>query len=125
MRLLARRVRYFNDEIANHDTPIKQLVNDTAPQLLTEPGVGHVTRDVVHRLATHPGGCHNEAVFARLGCVAPLPATSAVGGGRISDGRDGKRTGKTGHQRSLAVTNGHSKTNHDQERNALTRLGEH
>ena len=44
--------------------------------------------------------------------------------GRNSDGRDGKRTGNTGQQRSLAVNNGHSKTTTDQERNALTRLGE-
>ena len=44
--------------------------------------------------------------------------------GRNSDGRDGKRTGNTGHVRSLTVDNGHSKTDHDQERNALTRVGE-
>ena len=37
-------------------------------------------------------------------------ADSAANRGRNSDGRDGKKTGHTGHQRSLAVNNGHSKT---------------
>ena len=41
-----------------------------------------------------------------------------------TDGGNGKRTGHTGHQRSLTVNNGHSKTGADLGRNALTRLGE-
>jgi hypothetical protein len=45
-------------------------------------------------------------------------------GGRKSDGRDGKRTGNTGHHRSLTVNNGHSKTGPEQGRNAVTRAGE-
>jgi hypothetical protein len=45
-------------------------------------------------------------------------------GGRKSDGPDGKRTGNTGHQRSLPVNNGHTKTVADQGRNPLTRVGE-
>jgi hypothetical protein len=44
--------------------------------------------------------------------------------GRNSDGRNGIRTGNTGHQRSLTVNNGHSKTRPDQGCNALTRAGE-
>jgi hypothetical protein len=41
--------------------------------------------------------------------------------GRKKDGWDGKRTGNTGHLRSLAVTKGHSKTPTDQGRKPLTR----
>jgi hypothetical protein len=51
--------------------------------------------------------------------------TYAYDVGRNSDGRDGERTGNTGHQRSLTVNNGHSKRSTDQERNAVTRVGEH
>ena len=67
-----------------------------------------------------------SATFLRsLGDPAQRDRPPGVGGGRNSDGRDGKRTGNTGQQRSLTVNNGHSKTGHDQVDNALTRLGEH
>ncbi len=54
---------------------------------------------------------------ATAGCHRPRTA------GRKSDGRDGNRTGNTGHQRSLTVNNGQSKTGPDQGHNALTRVG--
>ena len=91
MRLLAQRARHFNDEIAAHDTAIKQLVNDAAPQLLDEPGIGHVTAAMFYIAWSHPGRCRNEAAFARLGGVAPLPATSGQTQDRHRLNRSGDR----------------------------------
>jgi hypothetical protein len=43
MRSIARRISFLTDEIALHDTAMKQLIDEAAPQLVAEPGIGHVT----------------------------------------------------------------------------------
>lgn len=76
LRCLARRVQHLTDEIKTHDTAIRALLDQAAPQLIEQPGIGHVTAAAFDIAWSHPGRCRNEAAFARLAGVAPLPATS-------------------------------------------------
>ena len=91
MRSIARRVICFNDEIALHDTAMKQLIDEAAPQLVAEPGIGYVTAAMFYIAWSHPGRCRNEAAFARLGGAAPLPATSGQSQDRHRPNRSGDR----------------------------------
>jgi len=91
MRSIARRIICFNDEVALHDTAMKQLIDDAAPQLVAEPGIGHVTAAMFYIAWSHPGRCRNEAAFARLGGAAPLPATSGQSQDRHRLNRSGDR----------------------------------
>ncbi len=50
--VVARRIQHFNDEIELHDIAMKELVDDTAPQLVAQPGVGYVT--AARRIVTCP-----------------------------------------------------------------------
>ncbi len=76
MRALARRIRFLGEEIRDHNSALKTLVGEVAPQFVTEPGIGVVTAAMLYVAWSHPGRCRNEAAYARLGGVAPLPATS-------------------------------------------------
>jgi len=91
MRLIARRIICFNDEVAVHDLAMKQLIDEAAPQLVAEPGIGHVTAAMFYIAWSHPGRCRNEAAFARLGGAAPLPATSGQSQDRHRLNRSGDR----------------------------------
>ena len=91
MRLIARRIRYLADEITVHDTAMKDLVDQAAPQLVAEPGIGYVTAAMLYIAWSHPGPCRNEAAFARLAGVAPLPATSGQNQDRHRLNRSGDR----------------------------------
>jgi transposase len=46
------------------------------PTLLDQPGVGPVTAAVALTAWSHPGRLRNEAAFAALGGVNPIPASS-------------------------------------------------
>jgi transposase len=76
MRALARRIQHLDSEVADHDRLLKALIDEAAPQLLAEPGIGYVTAAAFYLAWSHPGRCRNEAAFARLGGVAPIEATS-------------------------------------------------
>ena len=76
IRALARRIDYLSDEIAVHDTAIKTLIDQAAPQLLAETGIGYVTAAMFYIAWSHHRRCRNEAAYARLGGAAPIPATS-------------------------------------------------
>jgi transposase len=91
MRSIARRIRQLTDEIAVHDTAMKQLVGEAAPQLTAEPGIGHVTAAMFYIAWSHPGRCRNEAAFARLAGVAPIPTTSGQSQDRHRLNRNGDR----------------------------------
>ncbi len=91
MRVVARRVQHFNDEIEVHDAAMKQLVDDTAPQLVAEPGVGYVTAAMFIIAWSHPGRCRSEAAYARLAGVAPVPANSGQSQDRHRLNRYGDR----------------------------------
>lgn len=76
MRVLGLRIQHLEQEIRVHDVAMKGLLDEAAPQLLAEFGVGHVTAALIFIAWSHPGRCRSEAAFARLGGVAPIPATS-------------------------------------------------
>ncbi len=76
MRSLARRVQLLDTEIDEHDQALKQLLDQAAPQLVVERGIGYVTAAQLYIAWSHPGRCHSEAAFARLGGTSPVPATS-------------------------------------------------
>ena len=88
---IARRIQHFNDEIEVHDVAMKQLIDDTAPQLVAEPGVGYVTAAMFIIAWSHPGRCRSEAAYARLAGVAPLPANSGQSQDRHRLNRYGDR----------------------------------
>jgi transposase len=91
LRCLARRVQHLNDEIKIHDRAIRTLLDQAAPQLVAQPGIGHVTAAAFYIAWSHPGRCRNEAAYARLGGVAPLPATSGQQQTRHRLNRNGDR----------------------------------
>jgi transposase len=76
MRALARRVEHLDTEIDDHDQILKELLDEAAPQLLAERGIGYVSAAAFYLAWSHPGRCRSEAAYARLGGTAPIEATS-------------------------------------------------
>lgn len=76
MRSMARRVRDLQAEAAVHKKAIERLVTDWRPDLLELTGVGPVIAATVLTVWSHPGRIRNEAAFAMLAGVAPIPASS-------------------------------------------------
>ena len=76
LRALARLALHADADADRHEHQITRLVADTAPRLLEEPGVGPITAAQLILTWSHPGRLHSEAAFARLGGVAPIPASS-------------------------------------------------
>ena len=91
MRSLARRVQLLDAEIDEHDRALKQLLDQAAPQLVAERGIGYVTAAQFYIAWSHPGRCHSEAAFARLGGTSPVPATSGQNQTRHRLNRGGDR----------------------------------
>ncbi|AXO35908.1 IS110 family transposase [Micromonospora sp. B006] len=70
---------------------IRTLVDKLCPTLLDQPGIGPVTAAIALTAWSHPGRFRNEAAFASLAGVSPVPASS----GRITRhrlNRGGDRT---------------------------------
>jgi transposase len=76
MRSIARRIEHLEGEIADHDVALKMLIDNAAPQLVAEFGIGYVTAATFYLAWSHPGRCRSEAAFARLAGAAPIEATS-------------------------------------------------
>jgi transposase len=76
LRSLARRVQALTLEERQLAREIDTLVRRLAPQLLDQPGVGTLLAAQVLLCWSHPGRLANEAAFARLAGVAPVPASS-------------------------------------------------
>jgi transposase len=55
---------------------LREIVNETAPGLLDLRGVGPVSATAAILAYSHPGRVRNEAAFAALAGVSPLPASS-------------------------------------------------
>ena len=75
----------------DHDRVIKALIDEAAPQLVAEPGIGYVTAAMLYIAWSHPGRCRNEAAYARLGGAAPVPANSGQTQHRYRLNRRGDR----------------------------------
>lgn len=91
MRALARRIQHLEAEIAEHDTEMKTLLDQAAPQLIAERGIGYVTAAAFYLAWSHPGRCRSEAAFARLGGAAPIEMTSGLNQDRHRLNRGGDR----------------------------------
>jgi transposase len=76
LRTLAGRYRTLHREAADHHHTIDQIVRRWRPDLLEQPGVGPIVAATVLCAWSHPGRCRNEAAFASLAGVAPIPASS-------------------------------------------------
>ena len=76
MRAVARRITHLNDEIQSHTQALCVLVDQAAPQLVAEVGIGPVTAAAFYIAWSHPGRCRNEAAYARLAGAAPIEVTS-------------------------------------------------
>ena len=73
---IARRALAATKEAKEHERAIATQVAQIAPALLGEPGIGPITGAQLVISWSHPGRLRSEAAFARLGGVAPIPASS-------------------------------------------------
>jgi transposase len=79
LKSLARRIIELNDEIANLDEPIEQLVRELNPKLLEAVGIGvEIAGQLLVTAGDNPQRLRSEAGFAMLCGVAPLPASSGM-----------------------------------------------
>ena len=76
LRAVARRVQNLTLEERQLAREIDALVRKLAPQLLDQPGIGTILAAQVLLSWSHRGRLPNEAAFARLAGVAPIPASS-------------------------------------------------
>ena len=77
LRALARRALALEAEIADIDVILKELVHDTAPELVARGGIGVDSAPALLVAAgDNPGRLRNEATFAHLCGVAPIDASS-------------------------------------------------
>lgn len=76
IRALARRALFLEAEAAEHETELEQLVAAACPQLLDLPGVGPITAAQFLVSWSHSKRIRNEAAFASLAGVTPIPASS-------------------------------------------------
>ncbi len=110
LRHLARRIDHLDAEIKTIDGQLKVLIAKTAPQLLDQFGVGIVTAAQVITSWSHPGRCRNEAAFARLAGVAPIPASSGqTHRHRLNRGGD-RRLNHALHMIAVTRARGHQET---------------
>ncbi|MEU7965622.1 IS110 family transposase [Streptomyces sp. NPDC049097] len=74
---LARRILVLDAEITDNTNRIGELVDASpAAELVEETGIGPVTAATVLVAWSHPVRIRNEAAFAALAGVSPLPASS-------------------------------------------------
>jgi transposase len=78
LRDLARRINTLQHEAAAHEREILAVIRSWRPDLLDQQGVGPIVAAVVLCAWSHPGRCRDEAAFANLAGVAPIPASSGL-----------------------------------------------
>lgn len=76
IRAVARRILFLQAEADEHETELEQLVMAACPVLVEQPGIGALTAAQFLVSWSHPGRIRNEAAFAALAGVAPIPASS-------------------------------------------------
>jgi len=76
LRSLAKRIRTLRNEAKDHQKAITELVRSWRGDLLELFGLGPIGAAIILCSWSHPERFHNEAAFAMLAGVAPLPASS-------------------------------------------------
>jgi transposase len=76
VRRLASAIRDTARELASNKRQLAALVGALAPTLLEAAGVGPVSAARAIVSWSHPGRCRNEAAYAALAGVNPIPASS-------------------------------------------------
>lgn len=76
LRTLARRIQQLDLEERALAKEIAALVQELAPALPAEPGIGPISPAQVLVSWSHPGRLRSEACFARLAGAPPIPASS-------------------------------------------------
>ena len=76
LRSLAARVRQLRAEAKTLERELSRRTQSLAPELRDRPGVGPITAAALLVAWSYPGRLRNEAAFARLAGVAPIPASS-------------------------------------------------
>ena len=76
MRACARRALACETEADELETELERILTDQVPQLLAEPGVGPISAAAIYLAWSHRGRIRNDAAFAALAGVAPIPASS-------------------------------------------------
>jgi transposase len=76
MRACARRALACEQEAAELDRELETILTAQVPHLLAEPGIGPISAAAIYLAWSHHGRIRNDAAFAALAGVAPLPASS-------------------------------------------------
>ena len=77
LRMLAKRAIALEEEIAEIDSILKPLVNETAPELVATLGVGtDAASTLLVAAGDNPERLRNEAAFAHLCGASPIDASS-------------------------------------------------
>lgn len=76
LRTCARQALFLEAQAADLETELEELVSTAAAQLLDLPGVGVITAAQILVSWSHAGRLRDEAAFAALAGVAPIPASS-------------------------------------------------
>ena len=77
LRSLARRYQHLTTEINDHTRDLHALIQQTAPELLAQHGVGPDTAAaLLIAVGDNPARIHSEAAFAALCGTNPIPASS-------------------------------------------------
>lgn len=115
MRALARRIQTLATEIADYDRLLEDLIIEVAPAMLEHHAVGIDTASTLLVAAgDNPQRLRNEAAWARLCGVAPIPASS---GARHRLNRGGDRHANSALWRIVLVRMG----SHEPTRAYVTR----
>jgi len=75
---LARRIKTMQTEAAKHEKAILAIIKTWRPDLLDEQGVGPIVAATVLCAWSHAGRFRDDAAFANLAGVAPIPASSGL-----------------------------------------------
>jgi Transposase and inactivated derivatives len=76
LRACARRVISCGAEAHELEHHLELVLRDRVPVLLAEPGVGPISAAAIYLAWSHAGRIRNDAAFASLAGVAPIPASS-------------------------------------------------
>ena len=78
LRSLARRIELLEREATTLERQLELRVRTLAPTLLEQFGIGPISAAAILAAWSHPGRLRNEAAFARLAGVAPIPASTGT-----------------------------------------------